>query len=686
MKVFLVFCIFISYSCSAQISQQFYWFKDSSLTVRDSKIDNQGNVIIVGYKTTDEYGFPKVPIIIKTSRSGEVLWSKNLNNGISASQAMKVNIANNGDYIILEKFNAGGMIRLSPNGVEKWHRHSFFNSTNNTVNDPISGFAELPNGNIVTCGYNDFIGSGQYNGYVAVYDSNGYWITAKKIGQTFPSNHTYYFDDIISFGNRIVVLGSYSQFSINYPGFPMFMVLDQFLNLVSVKYSNTPLLPASAGYHKLTRLSVVDGKLFSVGKYSDFNPPYSFDHIIVVKYDTSSYKLIGQHVSIPGYSIITNHTAYIKDSSTFYISSRPKKLPNQVTKKNFLAGFSNGSTIFSKALSNDSLVDVSCITWSADTLSLVGRIKYGNRYLPYSASLPASMPLTSTCNLEDTVFLVDTFSNQLISPPYPPIIDPLSLGMSYFSSGAFDCTKSMLICNGQIPCPTDLHAALNVSSSHFDLCSGSSFLLLSQGTCYRQRWLKNGIVLNNSSDSLMVADSGIFQLIVDNNYCFDTATVTVSLHPLPNPVISVINSATLTTGSYFSYQWFLNGSPLAGETNQNLNPLFSGIYYVGVSDSFGCSGVSDTISFIPENVEEHLVSMNVEIYPNPTNDNFTINTGSMVWTEISISDLTGKLLSQWAQTGNKKSYSKKSMRLPAGLYILTFRNQSGFLKKKFVCY
>jgi PKD repeat protein len=42
-------------------------------------------------------------------------------------------------------------------------------------------------------------------------------------------------------------------------------------------------------------------------------------------------------------------------------------------------------------------------------------------------------------------------------------------------------------------------------------------------------------------------------------------------------------------GPYSSYQWYLNGSIVAGANQASLLPSFSGTYYVEVSNAFGCS-------------------------------------------------------------------------------------------------
>jgi hypothetical protein len=73
-----------------------------------------------------------------------------------------------------------------------------------------------------------------------------------------------------------------------------------------------------------------------------------------------------------------------------------------------------------------------------------------------------------------------------------------------------------------------------------------------------------------------------------------TDTVTITVHPTPQPIVTFDGSQLSTTAEYQRYQWFLDGRPLAGATERTIESPRVGTYWV-VVDSLGCTGVSTPI-------------------------------------------------------------------------------------------
>ncbi|HTF06281.1 MAG TPA: T9SS type A sorting domain-containing protein, partial [Bacteroidia bacterium] len=112
----------------------------------------------------------------------------------------------------------------------------------------------------------------------------------------------------------------------------------------------------------------------------------------------------------------------------------------------------------------------------------------------------------------------------------------------------------------------------------------------------------------------------------DANGCTDSDTVSLSLFSPPSvPVISQ-NVAVLTSTSAASYQWFLNGNPIPGETNQSYTPTQNGSYYVQISDSNGCVAFSGTFVLNDVGVFESFGESQMTLYPNPNSGTFFIAT------------------------------------------------------------
>jgi hypothetical protein len=111
---------------------------------------------------------------------------------------------------------------------------------------------------------------------------------------------------------------------------------------------------------------------------------------------------------------------------------------------------------------------------------------------------------------------------------------------------------------------------------------------------------------NSSSQSITVNSSGTYTVTVtDANGCNSSTSVNVTVNPLPPAVISPAgpvlicsnNPATLSvaSGPGYTYQWYLNGNPIAGAVNSTYNAAVTGMYSVRVSDALGCTSLSTDV-------------------------------------------------------------------------------------------
>jgi len=110
----------------------------------------------------------------------------------------------------------------------------------------------------------------------------------------------------------------------------------------------------------------------------------------------------------------------------------------------------------------------------------------------------------------------------------------------------------------------------------------------------------------------------------DANGCSNTDDVTVTINPLPIEPVLTLDSVFISSSYATGNQWYLNGNPLLGETNDTVNYVTigqNGGYTVEYTDGNGCSVFSDASNVIiifDVSVEE-MEDMAVRIYPNPTN-------------------------------------------------------------------
>lgn len=114
------------------------------------------------------------------------------------------------------------------------------------------------------------------------------------------------------------------------------------------------------------------------------------------------------------------------------------------------------------------------------------------------------------------------------------------------------------------------------------------------------------------------------------------------------PAIPAITGGTgiLTSSSATTYQWYLNGALIAGETNQTITPAQSGIYVVRITDANGCVYEYSPGYFYDISTGSGVKHDNTSyfnLYPNPSTGivNFS---GLRPNDEVYIYDAVGKLL------------------------------------------
>ncbi|MEO6168534.1 MAG: MopE-related protein, partial [Chitinophagales bacterium] len=112
-----------------------------------------------------------------------------------------------------------------------------------------------------------------------------------------------------------------------------------------------------------------------------------------------------------------------------------------------------------------------------------------------------------------------------------------------------------------------------------------------------------------SSSYTLNYDNTTIKTVVENNYgCTATSNV-ISLNSLLNPsaIITVVGNLNLCTGSVtlissggssYSWQWSRNDIALPGATDINYSPTTEGSYAVTVTNTFGCSKTSSSVTVL----------------------------------------------------------------------------------------
>jgi hypothetical protein len=123
--------------------------------------------------------------------------------------------------------------------------------------------------------------------------------------------------------------------------------------------------------------------------------------------------------------------------------------------------------------------------------------------------------------------------------------------------------------------------------------------------------------------------------------------------------------------AWVSYQWYLDGNPIAGATEQIYTPLVSGDYALETSlnGGFPCPshlGASQYIEVTITGVDENGVR-SLNIYPNPASLAFTMD-GLTAGSTITLMDATGRTVSSTAVTAARMEVSVAA--LSTGIYMV----------------
>jgi len=208
------------------------------------------------------------------------------------------------------------------------------------------------------------------------------------------------------------------------------------------------------------------------------------------------------------------------------------------------------------------------------------------------------------------------------------------------------------------------------------ICPSSGSLLISSVVVAGQtyQWYENGLALSGATAPQYAATSGgWYDVQISNGGCaLYTTSVYVTASALTTPAINQQGSL-LSTGSYTTYQWYLNGSAISGATTADYTAMQDGTYTVTVTDANGCTATSTDYTVSDLGVSNISVQgVDVKLYPNPASS--VVHIDAPVTVNATIFDLQGKKVLQ--QDGVT---SINISELANGVYILQLYTTDGSL-------
>ena len=156
------------------------------------------------------------------------------------------------------------------------------------------------------------------------------------------------------------------------------------------------------------------------------------------------------------------------------------------------------------------------------------------------------------------------------------------------------------------------------------------------------QWYHNGTAMAGYTDSAYLIDTpGIYSVVVSHGCLTETLPAVTILAP-PHPVIGLSGTDLLYTGSYTTYQWYLNGSPIPGAVSSVHVASTPGVYSVEVTDGNGCPVMSAPDTLLTLSVPGVTVSgSSIRVYPNPATTSIHID--ATVTVNVSIMTTLGKI-------------------------------------------
>ena len=147
----------------------------------------------------------------------------------------------------------------------------------------------------------------------------------------------------------------------------------------------------------------------------------------------------------------------------------------------------------------------------------------------------------------------------------------------------------------------------------------------------------------------------------------------VDILPLPKPTITQ-NGNVLTSNEAYSYQWYLNNSPISGATAQTYTCTQNGVYFVEVSNEEDCSAKSDEITISDVGIVETPEMVSPQIYPNPAFTQLHVKLDTQEATDYSIYSITGQTILQGKLQDEVSTINIES--LASGMYYLKIANKT----------
>ncbi len=211
-------------------------------------------------------------------------------------------------------------------------------------------------------------------------------------------------------------------------------------------------------------------------------------------------------------------------------------------------------------------------------------------------------------------------------------------------------------------------SSLPIVNNAINICDGEDVVLAAPNGFAGYTWSSGA-----STQQITVNTTGTYSFTVtDASSCVSPSSdpVTVSVNPHPLAEITP-NGTQLTASPGDGHQWYHNGNPVSGATNQSYhyNALEYGVYAVAVTSN-GCTTTSNDFVYLITGFENP--QNGLKVYPNPVEENLFVEFNPPY--TIQVMDITGNVIQNLSIQSIPSSLDFSAM--AKGIYFLKIKNET----------
>lgn len=196
-------------------------------------------------------------------------------------------------------------------------------------------------------------------------------------------------------------------------------------------------------------------------------------------------------------------------------------------------------------------------------------------------------------------------------------------------------------------------------------------------------WFLNDMVLENEIDSFVsYSDWGEYYGVYTNEFgCSNNTEIYVNC-PDFTPEYNDSSDFIEAPEGFETYQWYLDGNSISGETDFFIEPNSFGEYTVQITTSYGCDVLSGVWNYV--SIQELATLENIRVFPNPNDGNFTLDFAETGATGIDCVELyseTGHLIIKETLPEDIQQFNLKNQVVPGVYFIHIKKGQSSSIKR-----